>query len=299
MAGFLISYKDNDDPNFEEFSYGSRHEGKRLQTLKKGDVLFFHNKIYKKRCITAFFIVEMVLKANEAKNNPIIKGFYKNPHLSNENSEPNEAIVFGNTVFSKVLETPFELTHDFLHKLSNKPNFNLKQEYQDAMTSALRTMKALDDNDVQMILQEIVKSQSKSRLTDTLLLTEEVQQIKESDIQKFLIQHPENLDPELELVKPEYALPSGKRIDILLKNPISGMYTIVEIKKGEIGRKDFEQLTGYMKEFSSIHNNIEVKGILVCKGILPYFAEEIEKIINANDKMKLFTFAWKFSLKEH
>lgn len=298
MIGFLISYKDSDDPNFMEFSYGSRHEGKRLLTLTKGDTLFFHTKIYKKRYITAFYEVENVLTANDAKNDVIIKGFYKNPHLSTDVSEVNEAIVFGNTVFSKVLDNPLELTHDLLNELSNKPNLNNKQEYQDAMTSALRTMKALNVADVEMLRQEVINCQSLSKLTDTLLLTEEVQQIKESDIQKFLVQHPQKLGSELDLIKSEYHLPSGKRIDILLENTNSGVKTVVEIKQGDIGRKDIEQLIGYMKELGSITGDKGINGILVCKGILPYFVEEIEKITNTNDRIKIITFAWKFSLKE-
>ncbi|MFJ7825468.1 endonuclease NucS domain-containing protein [Psychrobacillus sp. NPDC096623] len=298
MAGFLISYKDSDDPNFMEFSYGSRHEGKRLLTLTKGDVLFFHTKIYKKRFITAFYVVDMVLKANDAKNDSIIKGFYNNPHLLTDSSEPNEAIVFGNTVFSKVLDNPLELTHDLLNKLSNKPNLNNKQEYQDAMTSALRTMKALNITDVEMLKKEVINCQSLSKLTDTLLLTEEVQHIKESDIQKFLVQHPKKLGNELDLIKPEYHLPSGKRIDILLQNNINGVKSVVEIKQGDIGRKDVEQLKGYMKELGSFTGDKGINGVLVCKGILPYFVEEIEKIMITNERIKIFTFAWKFSLKE-
>jgi hypothetical protein len=67
MSGFLIAYNEVDDPNFEEYTYGSGSEGKRLKSLKKGDVLFFHNMVYKKRCITAYYVVEMVLPVEEAK----------------------------------------------------------------------------------------------------------------------------------------------------------------------------------------------------------------------------------------
>lgn len=298
MAGFLISYKDTEDPNFNEFTYGSAYEGRRLLTLKKGDVLFFHIKQFRKRCITAFYVVEKVLTVKEAKENRYINGFYQNHHLYNENSEPNEAIVFGNPIFSKVLDIPLELTHEFLNKLSKKPNFNQRQDYQDAMTSALRTMKELSNLDVELIMAEIEKVHERSRLTDTLLLTEEVQQIKESDIEKFLIQNHKYLSHDAEIVDSQYTLANGRIIDILLKHPLKESYTVVEIKKGDIGRKELDQIRDYIQQLKKEKEIEAVKGILVCKGIMPYFREEIEKITKQND-IKILSYAWKFSLKEH
>ncbi|PFJ17581.1 hypothetical protein COD67_01840 [Bacillus cereus] len=294
MAGFLISYKDIDDPNFGEFTYGSSHEGRRLKTLNKGDILFFHTMVHKKRCITAYIVIEMVLSVEEARSNKFIKEKYKNPHLLKEQNERDEVIVFGNPIFSRVLDMPLQLQKSLLLQLSRKPNFNNEQTYQDSMTSALRTMKELNDADIDLLLFHIKECQKKSCLTDTLLSSEEVQQVKESDIEKFLIQQHRLLDSNTVFLKNQYVLPSGKRLDILLQKSDGGGYIIVEIKKGDIGRDDINQLKGYIKELKVEKNTKEVKGIMVCKGVLPYFENDINYL--SSELIEICTYAWKFSL---
>ncbi|MBX9996058.1 MULTISPECIES: endonuclease NucS domain-containing protein [Priestia] len=295
MKGFLISYKDKEDPNFSEFTYGSEREGKRLLTLQKGDVLFFHKSISNGVYITAYMVVEMVLKVEEAKLNTFINDKYKNPHLLKEEVTDDEAVVFGNPVFSKVLDNPYKLEQDFLNQLSRKPNFNnYKQTYKGAIASALRTMKELNRVDIEILLKAVRENETESRLADNLLSTEEVFQVKETDIEKFLLHQYQLISDNTALVKNQYVLPSGNRIDILLQNKFINEYVVVEIKKGNIGRDEVRQLKDYIKEMRKVKKTYKIKGILVCKGVLPYFEEEIDKLLS--DDITLFTYAWKFSL---
>ncbi len=62
------------DPDFDEFIYGDVHaRGKKLLTkVKKGGYIFFHTTAHHAKYITAYYVVDRVLRVVDAKENPNI-----------------------------------------------------------------------------------------------------------------------------------------------------------------------------------------------------------------------------------
>src|SRR3989338_4656669 len=81
----LIPYKpiyNHDDPLLDEFTYGDcKWRARKLKSLQKGDVLFFHTTIAGKKYITAYYVVERVLDTGEAVKDKYISSKYCNPHI--------------------------------------------------------------------------------------------------------------------------------------------------------------------------------------------------------------------------
>ncbi|OIJ20768.1 hypothetical protein BKP45_08185 [Anaerobacillus alkalidiazotrophicus] len=75
MASYLIGYIDprrnegHEDPYFSEYTYGDfKLNGKKLrENVKPGDFLFFHTTMRKKRYLTSFYEVEIVLPVSKAQ----------------------------------------------------------------------------------------------------------------------------------------------------------------------------------------------------------------------------------------
>lgn len=285
MSSYLIPYIDprkmdgHEDPMFDEYTYGDvGRRGKILiDKVKKGDFLFFHTRSKNQRIITAYYYVEEVMPVAVARDDDQIKIKYRNPHLKTELLGRNDTIVFGNPVRSLKLRTPLPLTRSILNKFSRKVNLNNKQTELAAISSALRSWKELDKDDVDMLIKEISVLQKEERLKDIYLSNEEILQLDEIDIEDFLVYNPKNLNKDYEYIDRQVVLNSNRRIDVLLKNKIKKELIVVEIKKGLIGKDVYKQIQDYMKEIGrkakTKYGLDKVKGIIVCNGILPTFEE--------------------------
>ena len=304
MTSYLIGYIDarrnegHEDPYLTEYTYGDVNvNGKKLrENVNQGDFLFFHRKMRKKRYITALYEMEKVLPVSEAQQDELIMLKYKNPHLSNENLEENETIVFGNPIASYVLEVPLEITKGLLNKLSRKPNFNEEQTDLAGITSALRSWKELNDEDVTFLRRKVEEAQLISILKDTYLSTEEIVQVNEANIEKFIIANPKELGNGLTYWKHQYVLKNGKRLDVLLRDEEKDEWVVVEIKKGAIGKDVLSQIKGYIKEINEEFNSKKVRGIIVCDGILPIYEEDYNRL---EDYIEVYFYSWKFNLRKY
>lgn len=301
MPHYLIGYKDpeknngHEDPMLYEFTYGDlKINGEKLLTLKKGDFLFFHKTIFDKRYITAFYFVEEVHLVKNLLNDPLIIDKYNNHHLKKNLSQLtiNEAVVFGNPLRSKILDVPLEITEDLLNQLSKRANLNPNQTKLAAISSALRTWKVLCESDVKLLLNLIRANEKAGRLTNTVVSTEEVTQILERDIEKFISRYPEIFGNGIIVEKQQYVFSDESRLDLLLHNTTTDCRIVVEIKKGRIGREVKQQIKHYMNLCRDELGYTNIKGIIICAGILPLYESEL--LDARKENIFVNTFGWKF-----
>lgn len=305
MTSYLIGYVDaeknngHEDPMINEFTYGDLgSNGRKLQNVQRGDFLFFHKTIYDKRFITAYYIVEEVHLVKDVIQDELIMNKYENPHLKKGGLvtiQKDETIVFGDPIRSKVLEVPLELTAEILTQLSRPAQLNPNQTLLAAMSSALRTWKELNQNDISYLNERIKENEKEGRLKKNLLSTEEVFQVLERDIERFIVNNPDLLAEGSIVEKSQMTFDDGSRLDILLHNPTTGERIVVEVKKDRIGRDAKQQVKRYMKLCEEELGYQDVKGIIVCPGILPYYEDEMVKAKKENIIVK--TYGWTLDLK--
>ncbi|MGG3624544.1 endonuclease NucS domain-containing protein [Bacillus gobiensis] len=303
MSCYLIPYVDpkknggEEDPLFSEFTYGDK--GTRGETLKnkvsKGDYLFFHTSIRNKRYITAFYEVEEVIDIQKARADNTIMMKYRNPHLISTKTQENEVIVFGNPIKSVVLHTPLELNSTLLLELSIPYTPSPNQTELGALTSKFRTWFSLAYEQVDVLLKKINVLNKQSFLKHKQLSSDEIRQLSEADIEQFIVEKPNVLGPDFTLLSRQHVFEDGKRLDLLVKNNKSQEIFIVEIKRNEIGPEVIKQIKGYIKRYETETNIKNVKGIIVCKGILPHFEDEI--LGQLKEKIQLYQYGWMFSIQ--
>jgi len=290
-----IPIYDHEDPALEEFTYGqSGPRARKLKNdLKKGDYVFFHTSIKEKRYITAYYVVDRVLDTSEAVKNRNILLKYKNPHLreylQGKHREEEDVIIFGDPILSKKLERPLLFDRKLAEKLSLSIHFRKGFTENQCIASATRGWRELNENDVKTLLQDIKQNERKSIPPDVILSTDEVIEINEKDLENFLEANPKILGRSLKLIKKQYDTPVG-RIDMIFEDK-DGTKMIVELKLNKIGRDAINQLRRYMKYIEETTNK-EVRGILVCKGIMPAFEEEFKNLKN----IKIFKYGWKLEV---
>ncbi|MGE6366908.1 endonuclease NucS domain-containing protein [Bacillus paramycoides] len=300
---YLIGYKDaernfgHEDPMLKEYTYGeSKSNAEKLLKVKKGNFLFFHKTVHNKRYITAYYLVEEVALVKNIKHNQLIMKKYDNPHLKKELAQltPGECIVFGNPILSKVLQVPLEITPELLSELSRPANLNSGQNLLSAISSALRTWKELNQSDINLLLDLIEKNESKGRLTNRVLTAEEVFQILERDIEKFIISNPTILSENYTIEKSQHIFSDESRLDLLLRDTTNNEFIVVEIKKGPIDRNALNQIKHYIKLCKKELQLNTVKGILVGNGISPSFEDDISKA--KKDGIIVRNYGWKFTI---
>ncbi|WHY79029.1 endonuclease NucS [Neobacillus sp. WH10] len=305
MTSYLIPYLDpkknngEEDPLFSEYTYGDK--GNRGYILKnkvrKGDFLFFHTSIRNKRFITAFYEVEEVIDIQKARTDTTIKMKYRNPHLLSTNNNANEVIVFGNPVKSVVFYTPLEINKELLLELSIPFSPSPNQTELAALSSKFRNWFKLTDAQIKLLQQKVFTLQNQSYLKKKQLSSDEIRQLSEADIEQFLVDNPSVLGSDLIYLDRQYQFKDGKRLDLLLKNRRTNQLFIVEIKKGDIGPEVLKQIKGYLKRYEDEKKIKHVKGIIVCKGILSHFEDEVMKQL-AKEKVQLFQYGWMFSIQK-
>lgn len=303
MTSYLIPYVDpkrnggEEDPLFSEFTFGDKGtRGKILKdNVKKGDFLFFHTSIRNKRYITAFYEVEEVMDIQQARTDTIIMMKYRNPHLLSSETREKEVIVFGNPVKSVVLHKPMEFNRTLLKELAipYKPSPN--QTELAAISSKFRNWFALSDVQIKLLLQKMNDLHNQGYLKQQQLSSDEIRQLSEADIEQFLADNPSKLGTDLTFIGRQYVFKDGKRLDLLLKDNKTQQICIVEIKKDDIGPETIKQIKGYIKRYEEEKNIQNVKGIIVCKGILPYFEDEI--LGQLKGRIQIYQYGWIFSIQ--
>lgn len=302
MTSYLLPYVDprkiggHEDPMLEEFTYGDAgRRGKKLrEKVKKGDFLFFHTSRRGKRVITAYYVVERVMPTEMAKADELITSKYRNPHLHRkEPYDENDTIVFGDPIRSRVLKRPFVLTPEALSKLSKPPKLNQSLGELAAIAIALKQWKQLSEKDVELLLSEIRKNEEQGFLHDTWLSTQEIEELDEADIEQFVWAKPHVLGNDVKVLRRQYTLKSGKRVDLLLEDK-NGLI-VVEIKKGAIGRDALKQIKGYLREVKEELGR-EVRGVIICGEVLPAFEDSYMRKIESGE-VEVYLYSWMFGLR--
>jgi len=293
----LIPYiqLDEVDPDFDEFSYGDAgSRGKKLLTkVKKGDYVFFHTTIHRTKLITAYYVVDRCVRVSDARENCNIMTKYRNPHLHRERIiDEHDMVLLGDPIESRRLGRPLVFDRKLAKKLGLGIEFRKGVTESQAIGSATRSWRELSQEDVELLLDEIKESQEAGADTDRIYTTEEVAEIIEKDLENFIVQEREVFGRGLRLIARQLDTPVG-RIDLLFENK-RGDSIVVELKMGRIGRDAISQLHRYM-DYLKKKGKGEVRGIVVCEGVLPAFENEFAKGL---ENIKIYHHGWQLAVKE-
>jgi len=288
---------DHPDPLFEEFTYGDggARARKLKNDLKKGDYVFFHTSIGGKKYITAYYVVDRVIDTIEAVRNRNIASKYRSPHLTElmsgkTSTDDDNVILFGDPITSRILEKPLQFDKALAEKLSLGIKFTKEKTETQAIGSATRAWRRLENTDVDVLLNAIDSSGNKLVGVQTVLSTDEVTEVIEKDIEGFIEKNPTLIGNSLTLKRRQLDTPVG-RIDLLFEDE-NGNPTIVELKLNKIGREAIKQIRKYMT-WAKKQTKKDVYGIIVCKGVMPAFCKEFQKLSD----IKIYSYGWQFTIR--
>lgn len=294
MQGLLIQYiplADHHDPYLDEFTYGvvNSMANRLKRILNRGDFVFFHTSIGKQRVITAYYVIDRVLDAEAAISIDAIVRKYKNPHLHRTPNEEGDLVLFGDPILSKKLDRPMPFTKSLAKKLSLGIPFDPDRTVNENISSATRTPRELTKEDIKAFLDEISKYEKRGIDPDRLLTTDEVLEIREKDLENLLAHYPQLIGEKYRLVDRQLDTREG-RLDLLLRDEHDEL-VIAELKLNEIGRSSINQIKSYMQQVRR-DTGEEVRGIIICKGIMPTFEDELGSLRN----ISIFKYGWKLGI---
>lgn len=275
------------DPAFNEYTYGysdTKARVEKLKKLEKGDYIFFHTSIRGKKYITSYYVVDRILDTSDAIKDRNIKAKYNNPHLL-EKPRILDAIVFGDPITSRNLDRPLLFDKQLAKKLSLNIKFTKDKTEKDCINYATRAWRKLEDKDVNMLLKRIEKEKPQ----ETILSTDEVTEIIEKDLENFFEHNPDLIGKSIKIKYRQLDTEVG-RIDLLCEDK-RGKLIVVELKLGRIGHDAIQQLKRYMNHIKK-QSKKEVDGVIICKGIMPAFEEDIKKI----KKIKVLFYGWQLKI---
>jgi len=298
MVHLLIPYvplADHPDPILEEFTYGDvgTRARKLKRDLKRGDYVFFHTTIRGRRYITAYYVVDRVLDTSEAAASSSIVDKYRNPHikeyLEGERRDDDDAVLFGDPILSRKLPQPLLFNRALAEKLSLNIPFRKNFTDNQCISSATRQWRRLTEKDVETLLLEIKKYEMKGIASDVVLLTDEVLEIREADLENFIANNVNLFGLNLTLKGRQRDTRAG-RLDLLFEDENNNL-VVVELKLNEIGRYAINQLRRYIRQVRA-DTKKKVRGIIVCNDILPTFVDEFRKLRN----IQIFHYGWKLKV---
>ncbi len=297
LVNLLIPYRPmikHRDPLLGEFTYGdSNARAQKLKKdLQKGDYVFFHTTIRGLRYITAYYVIDRVLDTAVAASNQDIASKYKNPHiieyLKGKRREEADVVIFGDPILSQELKRPLPFTQELAMKLSLGIEFKKEFTENQCIGSSTRSWRVLEKSDVKVLKEEILNIKE-TISKDTIISTDEVMEILEADLEGFIVSNPQILGTKLKLEKKQEPTQDG-RIDLVYKDETDN-FVIVELKLGSIGTAALNQLRRYIHWYKN-QTHKEVRGIIVCKDIMPAFEENYGKLTD----IKVLCYGWKLAV---
>ena len=285
------------DPAFDEYTYGDvGWRARKLKSdLKKGDYVFFHTTRKGKKCITGYYAVDRVLDTANACRYKEIRAKYRNPHIADHlaNKHPprdDDAIVFGDPITSRVLERPLLFDRKLAQKLSLKFKFSVKRSDAQVIVSATRQWRELTEKDRKLLLKEIGREQ-KAFHRQELLSTNEVAEMLERDIERFIAHNPSILRKGLTLSRQQRRTGEG-RLDLLFEDK-QGDWVVVELKLNQIGREAVKQLKTYIHDLRE-ETGKRISPAIVCAGVMPAYENELAK----RKDVRIFVYGWNLKVVE-
>jgi hypothetical protein len=284
------------DPLFEEFTYGDTGRGARKlkNDLKEGDYIFLHTSVGGRKYITAYYVVYRILDIAKAIENKNITMKYKNPHIleflsGKRNNQDDDVIVFGDPITSRFLRKPLLFDKNLAEKLSLNIRFLKGKTETQSIGSATRAWRELTESDVEIILEAIKSSDREGIGIETILSTDEVTEIIEKDLEFFIERNPNLIGEALKTKRRQLDTPAG-RIDLLFEDR-NGNLIVVELKLNKIGRDAINQLRRYINWLEN-ETKKDVTGVIVCKGIMPAFEEDLTKLKD----IKILRYGWQLKV---
>jgi|GEM_PF-544454 len=284
------------DPLFDEFTYGDvQGRARKLKNdVEKGDYLFFHTSTGGHKYITAYYVVDRVLDTCTAAMNPNIVTKYKNPHireyLAGKSDRLNDVLLFGDPIESRILERPLLFNRSLAAELSLNIQFPAGKTETQVIGSATRSWRQLPDADVSNLLRLITETERSSLSADTVLSTDEVAEIIEKDLEKYIESNPGFIGRGFHVTGRQVITPVG-RIDLLLEDTTETL-VVVELKLNMIGRDAVSQLRRYM-DWLKNESGKPVAGVIVCKGIMPAFADDLGQMKN----IRILCYGWQLRVQ--
>jgi len=299
MVHLLIPYVpilDHPDPLFDEFTYGdvSSRATKLKEDLSTGDFAFFHTTSRGRHYVTAYYVVDRVIDSEVVSGDRLLRQKYHNPHIKAtgiSKRRREDVILFGDPITSRKLAHPLPFGRKLADKLSLGIMFPGNRSELASIGWATRAWRELTDKDVSILLEEIEKHESAVLKHELLFSTDEIQEFREADLEEIIVRSPSLLGEGLTLVSRQYDIPSVGRVDLLFLDNEQN-YVIVELKLGAIGRNAASQISRYIHEVR-LSEKKGVRGIIVCKEVLPAFHELYGKMTD----VKVFYYGWKASLE--
>jgi len=279
----------HDDPNFTEFTYGDCNaRGEQLKRdLEPGDYVFFHTTVCANQVITAYYVVERAMDIREATRDKRITARYKALPTT------DDVVLFGDRITSRVLEKPLPFDRALLRKLSLQIPFRHGRTQAQNIASATRAWRILTPADVNVLMREIQSCERRpSGVTsaDKMLSTEEVSNTIEKDVESLIAERPHLLGRGLRLRYRQYDTEVG-RIDLVLEDGKHNL-VIVELKLDRVGRTCISQLRRYMSWAKKGSRGKNVRGIVVCSGVLPQFQDDFTRLKG----IQIFMYGWKLQV---
>jgi len=292
LAPYVL-WMDPPDPAFDEFTYGEhgRRSRRLLRNVHEGDYIFFHTTIHGQKVISAYFVVDRVIRTTDVQKDPRLMAKYHNPHLENDDPDETDVIVFGDPIVSKLLRRPLVFDKQLAKNLDLGIEFRTDRSETQSIGWACREWRELSRDRVEYLLGRIEDWEKESIGENTFFTSDEIAQILERDLENYIVREPQILGKGLRVVKRQMVTPTG-RLDVLLEDR-KGNPVVVELKLDMIGRDAVKQLKKYMR-FIRQQTNKRVSGILVCRGIYPAFEEELSEL----DDISIFLYGWKMDIKK-
>ena len=157
--------------------------------------------------------------------------------------------------------------------------------------SSTRSWRELSKQDVQLLLDKIKQFKDVGVSSDIMLSTDEVMEILEADLEGFIANNKNKiLGSDLILDGRQVAISPG-RIDLVYKDKTGG-YVLVELKLGSVGTGALNQLRKYM-DYYKTETKQSVRGVLVCKNIMPAFKEKYQKLSD----ITVLCYGWKLNVE--
>jgi hypothetical protein len=201
--------------------------------------------------------------------------------------------VFGDPVTSRVLETPLPFNRRLASRLSLRIRFSKGRLESQSIGEACRAWRPLSEKDVEVLLGEIDRQAAEREAghkIDDLWSSDEVTQIVERHIEHLIQKNPRLIGYSITSVERQVETNDG-RIDLLMETR-RGPTVVIEVKLHRIGREAVKQLKGYMNWVRGGRRGKHVRGIIVCEGVLPAYADEVARLKD----IRVLCYGWRLGL---